>query len=136
MEKDSITKSSIADTQLSERVKVALRAIGITDVADLMQTPMRELASRTTLGIQFLREIESFKRSIENRDSDAQKVQLPVKERRSLTKLEAVNDIPVEDLELSARAYNALKLNRILTFHQHGTENGRSAHHKGKLCGG
>ena len=97
----------IESTSLSSRTKSALEKAGIFKIQDVLSLSMRELANYQSLGISVLRELETFKKHYDNSDDSC------LREAGSEEETPGV-EIPIEELELSARAYNALRLNNIL----------------------
>lgn len=96
----------IDSSSLSSRARSALAKAGIYKIQDVLSLSMRDLANYQSLSISVLRELETFKKHYDNPDDNC------LCEARSAQET-AGAEVPITELELSARAYNALRLNNI-----------------------
>ena len=111
---DNSWNKRIEDTELSEKIKTSLTREGIDTIGQLMQYTMIDLAQIKSLGILSLRELEEFRKKIGNLpEPELSTPEEPMKRKTESKGKQQPTQIHISQLELSARAYNALRLNGI-----------------------
>ena len=120
---DKSIVNEISETDLPEKVKDELSFAGITTVDELLNLHIREIAQRTKLSSFYLSIIERFKTRFRHQINPLKTIvegYVGKEAQRDLDKIENVSanleDTPIFQLDLSDKAYNALRLNGFETI--------------------
>ena len=124
---DKSIVNEISETDLPEKVKDELSFAGITTVDELLNLHIREIAQRTKLSALYLRIIERFMAKCRRHIISSKTIikgKIKKEAQRDLDKTENVSanleDTPIFQLDLSDKAYNALRLNGFETIKEIG----------------